>query len=72
VFPNRPLFILIGILAGLGVGVVLSVGLELLDPSIKSVRDLEGVVPFPVLATLPRVAPPKRAGKPARRRLRSA
>jgi polysaccharide chain length determinant protein (PEP-CTERM system associated) len=71
VFPNRPLFILIGILAGLGVGVVISLGLELIDPSIKSVRELEGVVPFPVLATLPRVAPPKRAAKPARR-LRSA
>lgn len=72
VFPNRPLFILIGILAGLGVGVVIALGLELIDPSIKSVRELEGVVPFPVLATLSRVAPPKRAAKPARRHLRSA
>jgi polysaccharide biosynthesis transport protein len=71
IFPNRPLFILIGILVGLGVGVVIAFGLELLDPSIKSVRDLEGVVPFPVLATLPRVTRPKRAAKPARR-LRSA
>lgn len=72
VFPNRPLFILVGILVGLGVGVVVAFGLELLDPSIKSVRDLEGVVPFPVLATLPRVTAPKRSAKPARRRLRSA
>jgi polysaccharide chain length determinant protein (PEP-CTERM system associated) len=72
IFPNRPLFVLIGILVGLGVGVVIAFALELLDPSIKSVRDLESVVPFPVLATLPRVTRPTRSAKPARRRLRSA
>jgi uncharacterized protein involved in exopolysaccharide biosynthesis len=54
-FPNRQMFVLIGCLAGLGLGLVVAFALEFIDPSIKSVADLEDVVPFPVLATLPRV-----------------
>ena len=54
-FPNRRMFVLVGFLAGLGLGLVVAFALEFIDPSIKSVADLEDVVPFPVLATLPRV-----------------
>jgi polysaccharide chain length determinant protein (PEP-CTERM system associated) len=72
--PNRQMFVLVGILAGLGLGLVTALVLEFIDPSIKSVADLEGVVPFPVLATLPRVKPARRARAKAdaRRRKRSA
>jgi capsular polysaccharide biosynthesis protein len=49
------MFVLIGVLAGLGLGLVVAFALEFIDPSIKTVADLEDVVPFPVLATLPRV-----------------
>jgi polysaccharide chain length determinant protein (PEP-CTERM system associated) len=73
-FPNRPMFVLVGILAGLVLGLLTAFALEFLDPSIKSVADLEQVVPFPVLATLPRVKPVKASGTraEARSRARSA
>ena len=61
-FPNRRLFVLIGVLVGLGIGLLAALAFEFLDPSIKSVADLESVVPFPVLATLPRVKP-ERGGR---------
>jgi len=54
-FPNRLLFLAGGMLVGLVLGVGFAVVAEYLDPSLKNPRELEGVVPFPVLATVPRV-----------------
>lgn len=42
-----------GLLAGLGAGVALSLVLEYVDPTLRGVRDLEGVTPLPVLASIP-------------------
>jgi hypothetical protein len=47
------LFTVMGVLLGLGVGVGVAVAAHFLDHSIKSVRELEGLLPYPVLAVLP-------------------
>jgi polysaccharide chain length determinant protein (PEP-CTERM system associated) len=53
VAPNRWLFLWGGMLAGVIAGLGASVIAETLDPTIKSLREVESIVPFPVLATLP-------------------
>jgi capsular polysaccharide biosynthesis protein len=45
---------------GLGSGVGVSLLAELLDHSIKGLRELEAVLPYPVLAAFPHVTPFKR------------
>ncbi len=42
-----------GVLAGLVAGVALSLVLEYVDPTLRGVRDLEGVTRLPVLASIP-------------------
>ena len=60
-YPNRQSFLLVGILAGIVLGLGAAVAVELVDRSIKNVRELETVVPFPLLATLPHVKGPNSA-----------
>lgn len=72
-FPNRQLFLLVGLLAGIVLGLGAAIGAELVDHSIKNVRELESVIPFPVLATLPHVQSPRPDRLAAsRRKARSA
>ena len=52
-FPNRLIFCLAGLGAGLGVGLVLSLGLEALDPRIYREEDLQDAKTAPVLAAIP-------------------
>jgi polysaccharide biosynthesis transport protein len=59
VFPNRLLFLVGGLGLGLFVGLAASIGAELLDHSIKNIRDLETVLPYPVLATVPHIPQPR-------------
>jgi polysaccharide chain length determinant protein (PEP-CTERM system associated) len=59
-FPKPWLFILLGAVLGLGSGVGVSLLAELLDHSIKGLRELEAVLPYPVLAAFPHVTPFKR------------
>lgn len=56
-FPNRMLFLLVGIVAGLAIGVGVALAADYLDQSIRSVRELEETLPFPVLAVVPLIAP---------------
>ncbi len=56
-FPNRMLFLLFGIGAGLAIGVGVALAADLLDHSIRTVRELEETLPFPVLACIPVIAP---------------
>ena len=42
-----------GLLAGIAAGVALSLVLEYVDPTLRGVRDLEGVTGLPVLASIP-------------------
>lgn len=51
--PNRPLFALGGFGGGLALGIGLTVLLEMRDTSVRSERDVELLVQFPVLAVVP-------------------
>ena len=42
-----------GLLAGIALGVALSLVMEYVDPTLRGVRDLEGVTRLPVLASIP-------------------
>jgi polysaccharide chain length determinant protein (PEP-CTERM system associated) len=54
-FPNRKLFVLIGVVLGLGIGLGAAFVADMIDPTIKSVRDVEELLPYTVLAVLPAV-----------------
>ena len=53
--PDASLFLLAGTAVGLGAGLLGAFLLEVLDPSVKSLRQLEALLPYPVLLTLPQV-----------------
>ena len=53
VFPNRPLFIIGGLLVGLFLGIGAALLAEILSPYVINLEDLEATVPVPVLAVLP-------------------
>lgn len=59
IFPNRLLFLLGGLVVGLGAGIGCAFIAELLDHSVKSLKDLETAFPVPVLAQIPHITPPK-------------
>jgi polysaccharide chain length determinant protein (PEP-CTERM system associated) len=54
-FPNRPVFALAGLVLGLTFGLGLAFAAEFLDHSVKSTEDLEELLPFPLLASIPRI-----------------
>jgi polysaccharide chain length determinant protein (PEP-CTERM system associated) len=77
-FPNRPLFIVAGIVVGLCLGLGAALLSEVFSPYVISADDLESMVSVPVLAILPVVEPQevtiadryhaaKRAAKPRHR-----
>ncbi len=61
--PNRPLFMGAGLLVGLLIGVGVAIAGEFFDNSIKDLDDLESLLPYPVLATIPYVAQVAAAGR---------
>jgi polysaccharide chain length determinant protein (PEP-CTERM system associated) len=73
VSPSLPLYLMGGLVVGLLAGLVSSLGAEFLDPSVKSIGELESLVPFPVLAVIPAISTMKPRGQeteklPKRRR----
>jgi polysaccharide chain length determinant protein (PEP-CTERM system associated) len=66
--PNRMLFLLCGIVAGLGLGVAVALVADFFDHSIRTIRELEETLPLPVLAHLPLINP----GAPMSHRPRSS
>ena len=58
--PNASFFLLAGTAIGLGAGVLGAFLLEVLDPSVKSLRELESLLPYPVLLTVPQIKVPRR------------
>ncbi|HXK10294.1 MAG TPA: hypothetical protein VMT70_11660 [Vicinamibacteria bacterium] len=58
-----PLFLLGGLVVGLGVGLVSAFVADLLDRSVKSEGDLQDLVAAPLLVTIPRAAPLARGAK---------
>jgi polysaccharide chain length determinant protein (PEP-CTERM system associated) len=54
-FPNRPVFGLGGLMAGLGLGLGVALLLEARDTSLRSERDVELLLKLPILALIPEV-----------------
>jgi polysaccharide chain length determinant protein (PEP-CTERM system associated) len=52
-FPNPLLFVTVGIVLGLVVGLAVAGLAEILDHSFKSLADVEATVPYPVLSAVP-------------------
>jgi polysaccharide chain length determinant protein (PEP-CTERM system associated) len=54
-FPKASVFLLVGTLLGVGAGLVAAFLVEVTDPTVKNVRELENLLPYPVLLSLPRL-----------------
>jgi polysaccharide chain length determinant protein (PEP-CTERM system associated) len=63
VSPNVALFIMGGLFFGALSGLILAALADYMDHSVKNVRQLEGLMPFPVLATLPHIGKIKKSSK---------
>jgi polysaccharide chain length determinant protein (PEP-CTERM system associated) len=59
-FPKASVFLLVGTLIGLGAGLAAAFLAEATDPTVKNLRELEGLLPYPVLLTLPRMKEPRK------------
>ncbi len=70
-FPNPVVFVSVGVILGLGVGLGAAILAELLlDRSLKTLSDVEAAVPYPLLAAVPYIRPARpqkqrKARKPA-------
>jgi polysaccharide biosynthesis transport protein len=69
-FPNRMLFALAGLCLGVVAGLATAFGAEFLDHSIQTTQELESILPYKVLATIPDVS--RMVDGSARSRLREA
>jgi polysaccharide chain length determinant protein (PEP-CTERM system associated) len=56
VFPRKSIFLAVGTLIGLGVGLGLAFLVEITDHSIKYARELQAVLPYPIVLTLPHIS----------------
>jgi uncharacterized protein involved in exopolysaccharide biosynthesis len=52
-YPNVFLFVVVGAIVGLALGLGSAVAADFLDHSIKGVREIEALLPYPVLAVVP-------------------
>ncbi len=59
-FPKPSVFLLVGTLIGFGAGLAAAFLVEVADPTVKNLRELEALLPYPVLLTLPRLKEPRR------------
>ncbi len=60
-FPNRPLFVVAGVVVGLGLGLATALVATRLTPYVVGLGDLEAATSVPVLAVLPQVEPKEAA-----------
>ncbi len=58
-FPKPSVFLLVGTLLGFGAGLAAAFLVEVADPTVKNLRELEALLPYPVLLTLPRLKEPR-------------
>jgi polysaccharide chain length determinant protein (PEP-CTERM system associated) len=54
-FPKASVFLLVGTLLGVGAGLLAAFLVEVTDPTVKNQRELENLLPYPVLLSLPRL-----------------
>jgi hypothetical protein len=62
-FPKPSVFLLVGTLVGLGAGLAAAFLVEVADPTVKNLRELEALLPYPVLLTLPRMKEPRKRSR---------
>lgn len=55
-FPNRPLFILIGVFLGLTTGLFVGIASEALDSTIRNTRDIRMILGMPPIAAIPEIS----------------
>lgn len=73
VFPKRSLFLVGGLVGGLVLGLALALLIEVLQPGVRSLHQLEARMPYPVLASFPRMgAEEGLVARLARRMMRGA
>lgn len=53
--PKRPLLYALGVLLALGAGVAVAIGLEVIDPSLRSPDEVRDLTSIPVIVSLPRI-----------------
>jgi uncharacterized protein involved in exopolysaccharide biosynthesis len=58
-FPNRSIFAFGGFVGGLGLGLVIVLGLEFQDTTLRSEHDVETILKLPTLALIPIINPKK-------------
>jgi hypothetical protein len=56
-FPNRPLFLVMGLCAGLALGFAAAFSADFVDHSIRTEKELSELLPFTVFATVPYIDP---------------
>lgn len=56
-FPNRRVYVVLGFLVGLGLGIVAAFAADFIDHSIRTERELSELLPFAVFATVPYIDP---------------
>ena len=55
-FPNRPLFMLIGVFLGLTTGLLVGIVAEALDGTIRNTRDIRMILGMPPIAAIPEIS----------------
>lgn len=55
IFPKRSMFLILGLSIGLVLGLATAIGLEAFHSGVRSQRQLEASLPYPVLASFPRM-----------------
>lgn len=55
-FPNRPLFVVIGVFLGLTIGLGTGISAEALDGSIRNTRDIRTILKMPPIAAIPQIS----------------
>jgi polysaccharide chain length determinant protein (PEP-CTERM system associated) len=56
-WPRTDLFVVLGLVLGTGLGLLVAIGTDLVDGTIKTAREVEQLLPFPVLAVIPTFDP---------------
>ena len=54
-FPNRPLFLVIGVFLGLTIGLIVGLAKEALDGTIRSTRDIRNILGMSPIAAIPEI-----------------